>query len=76
MILGRPTNLILAAFTALFNVFVILKPDTFTGVAVAAINVAAASLIALIANQPPTVSVGATVNVRSANGTPDTKKTV
>jgi hypothetical protein len=68
MILGRPTNLIIAAFTAIFNVFVILSPATLSGEAVAAINIAFASVIFLIANQDPTVKVGSSISVVSANG--------
>lgn len=68
MILGRPTNLIISTFTALFNVYVILQPTMLAGAAVAAINIAFASVIFLIANQPPTLNVGDKMTVVSANG--------
>ena len=74
MILGRPSNLILGAFTALFNVFVLALAAQ--GVIldlpfVVAINIAAASLIGLIANQPPTVIEGTTVKVITPRGQPN-----
>ena len=51
MILGRSPNLILGAFTALFNVVVLAKvfPD-ITPELVAAINIAAGAIVVLIAN--------------------------
>lgn len=72
MILGRPTNLILGAFTALFNVIVLVATQAgntfFTPELVAAINIAAAALITLVANQAPTVNEGDTVNVITPPG--------
>lgn len=51
MILGRSPNLVLGAFTALFNVVVL--SGTLPGLTpelVAAVNIAAGAIIALIAN--------------------------
>jgi hypothetical protein len=64
MILGRPTNLVLAAFTAVFNVVVLivhLQGIDIEAELVAGVNIAAAAVIGLIANQPPTVNSGDTV---------------
>lgn len=67
MIFGRPTNLILGAFTGVFNVIVLVAnaqgSAVFTPEIVAAVNIAAGALITLIAGQPPTVSQGDTVKV-------------
>lgn len=77
MILGRPTNLVLGAFTAVFNVVVLVvnatqpPPPFFTPEIVAAINIAAAALITLIAGQAPTVNQGDTVNVVTPAGQPN-----
>jgi uncharacterized OB-fold protein len=75
MILGRPTNLILGAFTGLFNVIVLVSNSQggtfFTPEIVAAVNIAAGALITLIAGQPPTVSQGDKVNVVTPAGEPD-----
>ena len=50
MILGRSPNLILGAFTAIFNVIVLSNVVVFTPEIVAAVNIAAGAVIALIAN--------------------------
>jgi hypothetical protein len=51
MILGRSPNLVLGAFTALFNVIVLTNVLTgLTPELVAAVNIAAGAIIALIAN--------------------------
>ena len=51
MILGRSPNLVLGALTAVFNVFVIAHvPYVWDPAVVAAVNVAAGAVIALIAN--------------------------
>jgi hypothetical protein len=71
MILGRPTNLILGAFTAVFNVIVLLAASQgveITPALVAGINIAAAAVIGLVANQPATVNEGDTVNVVTPAG--------
>lgn len=79
MIFGRPTNLILGAFTAVFNVIVLVLSSRGTPVdasVVAGINIAFAAVIGLIANQPATVNAGDTVNVVQPGSTPNTKTTV
>lgn len=81
MILGRPTNLVLGAITALFNVLVLVlaalvPPITIPAPVVGAANLAIAALIAVIANQPPTVAAGSTVNVVQPGVTPNTQTTV
>jgi hypothetical protein len=63
MIFGRPTNLILGAFTAIFNVLVIAHvPYIWDPAVVAGVNIAFGAVIALIANVPagsgPTVIAG------------------
>jgi hypothetical protein len=71
MILGRPTNLILGAFTAVFNVVVLILNSQGTPVdaaVVAGINIAFAAVIGLIANQPPTVKAGDTVTIQTPSG--------
>ncbi len=50
LILGRSPNLVLGAFTALFNVVVLSNVFTLTPELVAAVNIAAGAIIALIAN--------------------------
>ncbi len=75
MILGRPTNLVLGAVTAIFNVVVLISNSQggtfFTPEITAAINIALGAVILAIANQPPTVNVGDTVNVATPSGTPN-----
>jgi len=75
LIAGRPTNQVIAAFTALFNVIVLVATGAgvvfFTPELVAAINVAAATLITLIAGQAPTVTAGTQVTVVTPNGDPN-----
>lgn len=74
MIFGRPTNLILGAFTALFNVVVLglaAAGTVLDGQFVAAVNIAAAAVIALIAGQPPTVTPGSEVHVQTPGNGPN-----
>ncbi len=76
MIFGRPTNLIIGAFTALFNVAVLISSQLgypITEGLVAAVNLAAAALITLIAFQPPTVNVGDTYHVINGSGQAEKK---
>lgn len=78
MILGRPTNLWLAAGTAIVNaIFLALASQgvTFEAAFVAAINLALTAIISLIASQPPTVNEGDTFKVNTANGTPNEVRT-
>lgn len=79
MLFGRPQNLILGAFTALFNVVVLVLASQGTPVdpgITAAVNLAAASLIAVLAYQPPTLAPGDTFNVQTATGQPNYTTTV
>lgn len=80
MILGRPANLALSAFTGLFNVVVLITQSAnvtfFTVALVAAINLAAAAIIAFVANQPPTLNPGDTFNVTTPAGQPNATTTV
>lgn len=74
MILGRPTNLILGAFTAVFNVIVLALGSQGTAISpelVAGVNIAAAAIITLIAGQPPTVNQGDSVKVVTPAGEPN-----
>lgn len=75
MIFGRPTNLILGAFTGLFNVIVLVSNSQggtfFTPEIVAAVNIAAGALITLIAGQPPIVNMGDKVSVITPQGEPN-----
>lgn len=81
MILGRPTNLWLGAFTAVFNVAVLtlaaLNPPIVIDVGVvSAVNIAAAAVIVLVANTPPTLNAGDTYHVSTPNGQPDIERVV
>jgi hypothetical protein len=73
MILNRPPNLILGAFTAIFNVVVLAlgaQGHPLDSSIVAGINIAAAALIGLIAYQPPTLNPGDQFHVTTPQGTP------
>ena len=79
MIFGRPTNLILGAFTALFNVVVLALGSSghpIDASIVAAVNIAAAAVITLIAYTPPTLNPGDTFNVTTPAGQPSYVTTV
>jgi ribose/xylose/arabinose/galactoside ABC-type transport system permease subunit len=75
MILGRPTNLILGAITALFNVIVLVANSQgstfFTPEIVAAVNIAAGAIIGLIAGQPPTLAPGDRFITQTPSGQPN-----
>lgn len=80
MIFGRPSNLVLGALTAVFNVIVVAAHTVpgleqlglvLNDVLVSTINLALGAVIALIANQPPTVTQGDTVNVVTPAGEPN-----
>lgn len=84
MIWGRPVNLVLGAITAVVNVVVVavhtipvpeLMP-LFNDALVATFNIAIASLIAVIANQTPTVVAGDQVHVVTPAGEPNKTVTV
>lgn len=79
MIFGRPQNLILGAITAIFNVVVLaLKAQgiELDAALVAAANIALASIIGVIAFQPPTLNPGDTFNVTTPSGQPNAVTTV
>lgn len=73
MILGRPTNLWLGVVSAaLATLQIILVQLGYDATAVAtilgAVGLLLGAIIALIANQPPTVAPGSTVNVQTPAG--------
>lgn len=81
MILGRPTNLIVGAFQALVGAVVIVlanlvPPIDIPGAVVGAIVLAFGALIALVANQPPTLNPGDTFHVTTPTGQPNAVTTV
>ena len=79
MILGRPSNLILGAFTALFNVVALVAGSSghpIEPAIIAAVNLAAGAVIAVIAYQPPTLNPGDTFNVTTPAGQPTYQTTV
>jgi len=79
LILNRPPNLILGAFTAVFNVVVLVLASQGHPVdptVVAAVNLAAAAIITLIAYQPPTLNPGDQFHVTTPAGTPNVTTTV
>jgi hypothetical protein len=74
MIFGRPTNLVLGAFTALFNVGCLVSASQgypVTTEIIAAVNIAAGAVIGLVAGQPPTLNTGDKVNVVTPAGEPN-----
>lgn len=79
MIFGRPQNLILGAFTALFNVVVFALGTQGIQIdpqLVILVNIAAAALVTVIAYQPPTLNPGDTLNVTTPPGQPTAVTTV
>jgi len=81
MILGRPTNLILGAFTALLGAAVVIlgvlpHPIIIPAAVVGAVTLAFGALVALIANQPPTLSPGDTYTTVTPKGQPNYVTTV
>ena len=81
MIFGRPTNLILGAFTSVFSAVVIIlaalqPPIIIPSVVVGAVGVAFGAIIALVANQPPTLNPGDTLHVTTPAGQPTATTTV
>lgn len=79
MIFGRPVNLVLGAFTALLNVAVLVAKQAdpeglgafFTPEIILALNAAAGAIVAVIANQTPTITTGGSVNVQTPAGQPN-----
>jgi len=81
MILGRPTNLILGAFTAVLGAIVLVlasltPPIIIPGTVVGALGIAFGAIIGLVANQPPTLNPGQTFNVTTPAGQPNVVTTV
>jgi hypothetical protein len=74
MIFGRPADLVATAITALLNVLVLIASSMGVSVTpemVAALNIAAGAVIAVLAFQPPTVTSGGAVNVQTPSGQPN-----
>lgn len=74
MIWGRPPNLILGAFTAVFNVVVLVLASQGTIIepaVTAAVNLAAGAVIAVIAYQPPTLVPGDSYSIQTPKGQPN-----
>jgi len=79
IIWGRPQNLILGAVTALFNVVILVLGSQGIAIppeVVAAVNIAAGAVVAVIAYQPPTLNPGDTLNVTTPPGQPTAVTTV
>lgn len=79
MVLGRPPNLILGAFTAVFNVVALVALSqgiVISAELISAVNIAAAAVIALIAGTPPTFNPGDKYFVATPNGDKNITRTV
>jgi hypothetical protein len=81
MIFGRPTNLWLGAFGTVLGAAVVIlanlaPPIDIPGAVVGAVTAAFGALIAIIANQPPTLNPGDTFNVTTPAGQPNAVTTV
>ena len=81
MLFGRPTNLWLGAFSGLLGAAVVIlanlaPPIVIPGAVVGAITAAVGALIAVVANQPPTLNPGDTFATKTPNGTPNYVTTV
>lgn len=81
MIFGRPQNLVIGALTAVFNVVVLVlaalvPPIVIPAVVVGGVNLAVTALIAVIANQPPTLNPGDQFNTATPKGQPTYTTTV
>jgi hypothetical protein len=79
MLWGRPPNLILGAFTAIFNVVVLVLGGSGIHIdpgVTAAVNLAAGAVITVIAYQPPTLSPGDTFKTATPAGQPSYETTV
>jgi len=81
MLLGRPTNLIVGAFTTIFGAVVVILsalphpieiPTVVTGAVIGAFG----ALVALIANQPPTLTPGDSYSIATPKGQPNYSATV
>ncbi len=81
MILGRPTNLwnglVVAAVSLISIVVMQLAPDVDSEVVAtigAAVSLFLGTVIAIVANQPPTLNVGDGYNVVTPSGQPNVSK--
>ena len=77
MIFGRPVNLVVGAFQAVLGAVVLAlgaldPPVVIPAAVVAGVVIAFGAVIALVANQPPTVNAGDQVNVITPQGQPNT----
>lgn len=79
MIAGRPSNLVLGAFTALFNVVALVLASQGRPLddgIIAAVNLAAGAVIAVVAYQPPTLAPGDSYKIATPSGQPNYEATV
>jgi hypothetical protein len=81
MILGRPTNMWLGAFTAVFSAIVVVlaaltPPIIIPAIVVGAVGGAFGAVILLIAGQPPTLNPGDQLKVTTPAGQPTAITTV
>jgi heme A synthase len=81
MIFGRPANLIVGAFQAVLGAVVLAlgalePPIVIPATVVAAVVIAFGAVIALVANQPPTLNPGDQFRTATPPGTPNYVTTV
>lgn len=81
MIFGRPANLVVGTFQVVFGAVVVIlaaltPPIIIPALVVAAVVAAFGAIVALIANQPPTVNPGDTITVTTPSGQPNWQTTV
>jgi hypothetical protein len=81
MLFGRPTNLWLGAFSGLLGAAVVIlanlvPPIVIPGAVVGAVTAAVGALIAVVANQPPTLNPGDTFHTVTEAGQPNFVTTV
>jgi len=81
MLFGRPINLVAGAFQAVLGAIVLIlaalaPPVIIPAAVVAGVTIAFGAVIALVANQPPTLSPGDSFVTKTAPGLPDYVTTV
>jgi len=81
MLFGRPINLVAGAFQAVLGAIVLIlaalaPPVIIPAAVVAGVTIAFGAVIALVANQPPTLNPGDSFNVQTPAGTPNYQTTV
>ena len=79
MILNRPTNLWLGAFTAIWSVIVLVLKSQGIEISLelaTGVTAAAGALVLLVANQTPTVAAGSDIKVQTPTGQPNATATV